>query len=225
MAKIKKINRGNSGKGKAPKAKKKTSSKQAAKVTIKKRDYTRSPYQKKARYGNDKLRELESLGVHTDKTRTIVHTLEKMNEDINKKGRKDRFYSGNDLSEQDRAIFESMILELSAEIDKIKKELKSEDRKKQDDLSDQDYIDQNEMFDDFTVHAFDELGLSSQQKRDIYQIAKDKGIHTDQINEIIRAYIEKEYPEVLKQGKGFKDINPDPFAAFVRKELYKLWYC
>lgn len=221
MAKIKKINRGNSGKGKAPKARKITS-RQAPKATIKKRDYTRSAYQKKARYGNDKLRELENLGVHTDKTRTIVHTLEKMNEGINKKGRKDRFYSGNNLSEQDQAIFESMILELGVEIDKIKESLKSEDRQKQDDLTDQDFLDMNEMFDEFTVHAFDELGLSSQQKRDIYQIAKDKGIHTDQINEIIRAYMEKEYPEILRQGKGFKDINPDPFAAFVRKELYNL---
>lgn len=221
MAKIKKINRGNSSKGKVPKARKITS-KPAPKATIKKRDYTRSAYQKKARYGNDKLRELESLGVHTDKTRTIIHTLEKMNEGIKKKGMKDRFYSGNNLNEQDRAIFESMILELGVEIDKIKEALKSEDRQKQDDLTDQDYIDYNEMFDEFTVHAFDELGLSSQQKRDIYQIAKDKGVHTDQINEIIRAYIEREYPEVLKQGKGFKDINPNPFAAFVRKELYKL---
>ena len=92
--KIKKINRGKAGKGKAPTAKKKTAA--GGKSTkVKKRDYTRTAYQKKARKGNDLLRELELKNVTSDNIEMIKNALEIFNTDIKKSGHKDRIFYDN----------------------------------------------------------------------------------------------------------------------------------
>lgn len=217
--KIKKINRGKAGKGKAPTAKKKTAA--GGKSTkVKKRDYTRTAYQKKARKGNDLLRELELKNITSDNIEMIKNALEIFNTDIKKAGRKDRFFSGNTLSKENEAIMNNLIDELYNEVQRIKKALASEERQKQDDISDQDYIDEIDTLNDILNKSFSELGLSSQQIKDISDIARAKGMHMDSIDAIKRDILQRMVRENILTGMKMRDINVDKFSAFMRDELY-----
>lgn len=222
MNKRKKVNRGTSGKGKTANVRKSKSTASSSTAVKKKRNYARSPYQKEARKGNDLLRELEEKNITSDNIEMIKSALKLLNQGINKKGRQDRFYSGNMLSDEDKKLFENLVNELNKEVKKIRKELSSEDRKQHDDYTDQDYIDESDALNDILYKSFTELGLSSQQIKDITDIAKEKGMHMDQINEIKKSILEKMTVKNLTTGLDMRGINVDKFSEYMRNELYNV---
>lgn len=222
MKKRKKVNRGTSGKGKTANVRKSKSSAASSTAVKKKRDYSRSPYQKEARKGNDLLRELEEKNITSDNIETIKSALKILNQGINKKGRQDRFYSGNMLSDEDKKLFENLVNELDKEVKNIRKELSSKDRKQHDDYTDQDYIDESDVLNDIMFKSFSELGLSSQQIKDITDIAKDKGLHMDQINDIKVRILERMALDNLTSGLDMRAINIDKFSEYMRNELYNV---
>ena len=181
-----------------------------------------SPYQKEARKGNDLLRELEEKNITSDNIETIKSALKILNQGINKKGRQDRFYSGNMLSDEDKKLFENLVNELDKEVKNIRKELSSKDRKQHDDYTDQDYIDESDVLNDIMFKSFSELGLSSQQIKDITDIAKDKGLHMDQINDIKVRILERMALDNLTSGLDMRAINIDKFSEYMRNELYNV---
>lgn len=219
MAKRKKVKHGNVAKGATAKINK-TKIKPSPSTALRKRNYTRSPYQKTARRGNDILRQYEESGLKSDTIETIKSSIEIINEEIGKKGRKDRIYSGNDLSEEDKRIIEKLVNELDEENKRIKKALKSKERKKQYDISDQDYIDELDTIDDIFKKSFSELGLSSQQIKDISDIAKSKDMHMDTINNLKKEVLQRLMRENIRSGLKLRDINVDKFTEYMRNELY-----
>lgn len=192
------------------------------KMAIKKRDYTRNAYQKIARKANDSLRKLEKMGVTSDKMETLKNALELLNESINKKGRADRVYSGKNLTPENEQRYTNISTQIIEETKNIEQMLKSDDRQKQDDLSDQDYIDMQDTYNDFLNKSLADFIKDSHQLKDIYDIARKKGIHADQIEEIKQNILREIARENIINGRKIDEVNPDKLSEFMRNELYNL---
>lgn len=192
-------------------------------IPIPEKKTTRTDWQKKARKGNDLLRWLEENKYNNDKLETIKSDLAILNEDIGKKGNQERFYSGENIDDRHKAMFEPLINELSEEVKRIKEMLKSDERQKNYDLTDQEYIDFKDNQSNFINKVFEKYKLDSGQKKDIYNISDRKGIHNDTIADIVKKALKELGTKQVKDGKLIRDIQPDELSNFVRKELYKLW--
>lgn len=165
------------------------------------------------------LADLENRNLTTNKIEGIKMSIELLNTDIEKRGRQDRFSKSQNLFKVEDELLENLGEQLEAEYKRINEVLQSEDRLKQDDISDQDYLDEIDTEDDYITHSLDSLGLSSEQIGDIWKIAKNKGMKKSEYEPIIRNAIALEFNNSFKEN-GYRNANPDRLSRFIRKEFY-----
>lgn len=163
------------------------------------------------------LKDLDDRGLTTNEIENIKNALENMNADIGKRGRQDRFSKSK--KQYDNPVLENLGNKLKAEYKRINTMLKSDDRMKQDDLTDQDYLDFKDTETDYITHSMQKHGLSSTQIQDIYNIVKDKGLKKKDYERVIRREIDKQ----LKKGfasVGYRTVvNPDDLSNMIKKSF------
>lgn len=168
---------------------------------------------------NKMLADLENRNLTTNKIDGIKMSLELLNADIEKRGRQDRFSKSQNLFKVEDELLENIGEQLEEEYNHINEVLQSDDRLKQDDISDQDYLDELDTEEDYITHSLESLGLSSEQIGDIWKIAKSKGMKKSEYESIIRNAISLEYNISFKEN-GYRNVNPDRLSRFIRDQFY-----
>lgn len=195
------------------------------KVTTKKQppkkqrtNVTRTPQQQLMRKANDILRYAEENKLESDKIVTIKMALEKLNqsEEVNKKGRTDRF-ADKDLKDPNlQKIYNKLAEELIEEAN-LPQIFKSSKWKNYG-LTKQEYLDMVDKTQAIEVHTLESYGLSSEQIGDIYKLTRGNGWSNDEVEELIHQALIAEAAE--HKGQGFTEINPDRLSDYIKKFIY-----
>lgn len=168
---------------------------------------------------NAMLNDLEERGLETNKTANIKNALENMNTDLGKRGNQERFSKAKFALDDE--IMQALGDDLKREYNRINEALTSEDFMKQDDLSEQDYLDMQDTEDEYITHAMEKHGLSSTQIQDIFNIVGNKGLSKKEYTRVIKEEINK----ALEQGNkklGYRTVtSPDKMAKFMRQRFYR----
>lgn len=179
---------------------------------------TRTPQQQLMRKANDILRYAEENKLESDKIVTIKMALEKLNqsEEVNKKGRTDRF-ADKDLKDPNlQKIYNKLAEELIEEAN-LPQIFKSSKWKNYG-LTKQEYLDMVDKTQAIEVHTLESYGLSSEQIGDIYKLTRGNGWSNDEVEELIHQALIEEAAE--HKGQGFTEINPDRLSDYIKKFIY-----
>ena len=174
-------------------------------------------FESRIRMANQFLSDMDEAGIETDRLASIKHSLTKLNDEVGKRGNNERFsrMKSQEYDELERNLLRS----LEEEKKRINEALKSDDRMKQDDLTDQDYLDYLDTAEDITTHSLESLGLSSEQIGDFYKIAQSKGLDSDTINKLLKREIDNELERGMSE-MGYRNIsNPDRLSKKLNRSL------
>lgn len=168
---------------------------------------------------NKMLNDLEDRKLTTSKIEAIKHDLELLNADIGKRGKQDRFSKSKNLFKVEENILENLGKQLEEEYNKINELLNSDEYLKQDDLTEQDYLDLIDTGEEYITYMMERAGLSSDQIRDIFNIVDNKQIKN------YRSIIRLELYSAYAQGEeinGYRSIiSPDKLSQNIRYRLYQ----
>lgn len=179
----------------------------------------RTPLQQLMRKANDILRYAENNHLVTDKLATIKHALKMLNknDNVNKKGRQDRFADKIINDSKTAEIYQALAQDLidNANLPQI---FKKQSWKKYG-LDKQDYLDLIDKTQQVKVHSLESYGLTSEQIRDIYQLTRGAGWDNDYVNDIIHEGLMQAMSD--QKVNGYAEINPDKLSNFIKDEIYK----
>lgn len=185
----------------------------------KKRDYTRSEYEKLVRKANDILRYADENKITNNTLESVKHALEKVNEQFGKSGRNDRFSSSEKFNKDTNNIVKNLAKTL-IEQGNVKAIFGTQTARKlaRAGYSKQDILDQLDTVDDTKVYLNYIEELPSDQKYDFYLMSRKLGLKSDQLDKILIESAKKAESEFLAEN-GYRSINPDKLSRYIRDRL------
>lgn len=185
----------------------------------KKRDYTRSEYEKLVRKANDILRYADENKITNNTLESIKQALEKVNEQFGKVGKKDRFSSSEKFNKDTNKIVKNLAKTL-IEQGNVKAIFGTKTARKlaRAGYSKQDILDKLDTVDDTKVYLNYIEELPSDQKYDFYLMSRKLGLKSDQLDKILIESVKKAEIEFLTEN-GYRSINPDKLSRYIRDRL------
>lgn len=189
----------------------------------KKRDYTRSDYEKLIRKANDILRYAEENKITNNTLESVKHALEMINNNVGKKGRSDRFASSEKLNKDSNGAIKNLAKLLTTE-GNVKNIMGSKTARKllKAGYTKQDILDMIDTTDDTKTYMQYIDELPSDQKYDFYLMSRKLGLKNEQLDEILLECARRAESEFFVDN-GYRSVNPDKLSKYIKDTLKSMF--